>query len=614
MELSNPKQRRLFEFLLSSKVRKPTGLAPEFVKSLSKAFEASHDPAQRSTAVSTADTPTAGPWRLQSVKTVGFGGLNAWNGDTFCFDVDGESVILEGANGSGKSSLVAAIIWGLTGERPRDHADSMADEPQPVFSNIDTKIGKWPPIAAYPDSRAEIGSQPRVHVELTFENSSGSRATVARTLESGRISRNWDAEMDVPPILIEAGLLMPSRLARLHLKGDDHRLSVAVQQLTGFDDLVAISGLVEGLCHASREYRSYKKAALKRFKLEFAKALRTASTDLHPVDERIEAFVPADTRDKHGSLARFAKNLKVRAEELERVIIDDLSDKLDPSDSPGNVRVMSAITQARADLQTGLEGLPTWTRLCLISDSFDARAAGLLRKAIDAARKDSEKALKLLDINNADSKYRLKAVGARWHEDHRSGPIENCPLCDQALAGRKSLIEELEKLRAAGDDAARDFHDNLRTILSALDQATPAAVKQVDVAGVGPDPRDKLIQDLRERFVLKGHYANCLNQFGLIVETACPMLPQAVFRLTTCLWRMLRTFSSRSPFVSRRSSECWSWRGGSKLSPRIGRIGGKRSRVSEMLSAWTRRMTAPAPVTSRVGSRYRPTFRAWRMH
>ena len=525
LELSDAKQRRLFDFLLASLVREPTGLPQEFVDGLSSAFRASNDPAQTTTAASTAVRPEAGQWRLHSVTTQGFGGLNVWQGDTFHFDLDSESLILEGPNGSGKSSLVAAIIWGLTGERPRDQASSMAHEPQPVFSNKNTRIGEWPPIAAYPDSSVGIRSQPRVHVELTFENSAGDHATVARTLQATGVSEHRDPRLDIPPILIEAGLLMPSRLAQLRLKGDDRRLTAAVQQLTGFDDLVAIGKLVEGLCHQRREYLTYRKTELANSRQAFQDAVERARTVLAPVDVEVEAFVSADTRDRGGRLALFGKGLKDRVQEIEQVIADDLAEQLDPSDLQGHVRVSSAIDRAEADLDTGLDGLPTWRALRLIGDSFDEVATNRLRDAIEVAHESSKRALDLLAANQADSKYRLKAVGAKWHEAHSDGPVENCPLCDQPLAGKLSLIRELEELRVAGDDAGRNFDDSMNAILSALDLATPDDVKGLDPQRLMEDPRDKLIQELRQRFILNRDYANCLKRFGETVENALSTAP-----------------------------------------------------------------------------------------
>src|ERR1700682_3409797 len=149
LQLADPKQRRLFAFLLTTRVREPTGLSPEFIDGLAAAFNATDDPALTTNPTAPGQT-SSGPWRLQFIETENFGGLNTWQGGPFQFNFDLESTLLEGPNGSGKTSLIGAIIWALTGERPRDQADAGAQEPEPVFSTGDKLAGHWPPIACYP--------------------------------------------------------------------------------------------------------------------------------------------------------------------------------------------------------------------------------------------------------------------------------------------------------------------------------------------------------------------------------------------------------------------------------------------------------------------------------
>ena len=123
--LDDAKKRRLFAFLLSSKVREAKGLSDDFVTGLQRTYDAADAPAITGSAGIIAAS-CAGPWRLNSIETEGFGGLNIWGGPVFHFDFDQESLLLQGPNGSGKSSIVGAILWALTGERPRDQANSHA--------------------------------------------------------------------------------------------------------------------------------------------------------------------------------------------------------------------------------------------------------------------------------------------------------------------------------------------------------------------------------------------------------------------------------------------------------------------------------------------------------
>ena len=54
------------------------------------------------------------------METSGFGGLNQVGGPSFVVPFDEANWCLEGQNGSGKTSLVSALIWALTGFRCRD--------------------------------------------------------------------------------------------------------------------------------------------------------------------------------------------------------------------------------------------------------------------------------------------------------------------------------------------------------------------------------------------------------------------------------------------------------------------------------------------------------------
>ena len=451
--------------------------------------------------------------------------LNSWGGHPFSFDSDGESLLLEGPNGSGKSSLIGAILWAISGERPRDQADAKAHEARPVFAANDKPAGEWPPIACYPPTVADLASLARVRVQLTFQNSDGSTAKVERTLDGGKVTSVRDPAFEVPSVLIETGLLMPARLAQLRLDGGGDRLTNAVQKLTGLDDLVAIGTLVEGLCHKSREYRSYKSRDLVNGHRQFDEAVTKAREVLAPVQVNVPTFVPKDTNDDKGPMATFGKRLADRATELTQVISGDLARGLDLSDSKVQHRTIAAIADAIEDLEIGIEGLDTWKTLQSIAQAFDAEASGVVKTAIANARANSTEAVRLLEKAAADSKFQLKALAGKWHREHRTGVIKNCPLCEQGLEDAPALADELESLRSAGDAAARTFDDNVNAIVAELEEATPAAMIRIDAAILELKPHARLTRDLRETFVLKDRYAKCLVRFGALVTSALSDVP-----------------------------------------------------------------------------------------
>jgi energy-coupling factor transporter ATP-binding protein EcfA2/SOS-response transcriptional repressor LexA len=522
--LDDPKKRRLFAFLLSSKVREATGLSDDFVAGLSGAYNGTDDPAATITA-GTAVASTPGPWRLQSIETEGFGGLNIWRGPPFRFDFDQESLLLEGPNGSGKSSLIGAILWALSGERPRDQSDTPAHEPQPVFAGNDKPAGDWPPIACYPPDAADLKSPPRVRVTLTFQNSKGESVLTERKLDGGKVTTAIDPRFDPPSILREAGLLMPARLALLRLHDGRGRLTDAVQTLTGLDDLIAIGGLVDGLCHKSREYLSFKRKDLTVAKTGFDQAIGEARAALAQVQVLVADFTPANTDAADGEMATFGKMLSDRATALTEVVSTDLSGDLNLANPAVQHQVITAIGSAQEDVRGGLDGLPAWKKLKTIALALNDEGARRVSTAIAAAREKTKEAVALLEKSTEDSKFQLKAVAAQWHSKHKVGAVENCPLCEHDIKTTPSLVQELEALRSAGDAAARAFDDNLNAISAELNSLLPVALKTFGSEMLTWEPRAKVAGDIRTTFVTNDRCAKVLVKFGALVEAALAESP-----------------------------------------------------------------------------------------
>ena len=524
--LSDPRARALLQSLLKSTVRDPVSLPDSFIKGLADAYESDEDPAS---ALSVTAAPAAGAstWKLHAIETEGFGGLNTWKGPVFRFEFERESLLIEGPNGSGKSSFTGAILWALAGERPRDHVDGIAHESKPVFQSSDeSRVGEWPPIACYPPTVAELSTLPRVRVRLEFMNDAGTKAVVERILESGVIKHSVDPRFDVPSVFIETGLLMPARLAVLRLSGGSSRLTDAVQMLTGMDDLVAIGSLVEGLCHKSREYLSYKKKDLASAKKEFENCIDAARKTLEDLNVAVGSFTPADTSDNASPMAKFGKQLSEKAAELTKVIESDLGPGAALDSAAGQSRVVSAIGAAQDEVSAGLSSLTAWKLLESLSNDLDEECIKRMSTAIANARTSADESLELLNRSREDSKFQLKAVAAQWHFQHHTGAIVNCPLCEHELKGHNSLIEELESLRSAGSAAARTFDDNVNAILVSLNASVPTQQKHINKELVSWEPRKELIAEVTATFVSKERYSTILVKFAEIVKTSLENAPK----------------------------------------------------------------------------------------
>lgn len=524
--LDAAKQRRLLDFLLKSRVREVKGLPVEFTDSLAAACDAAGDPAD-SAAASAAGAVGGGPWKIHALKIEGFGGVNAWKGKPLEFELDGESLLIEGPNGSGKSSLTAAIIWALSGERPRDQDTTRADEGRPVFGADDKLAGQWPPVATYPTDLPDLKNPPSVTVEIIFTDPVGARASYKRCFDGKDTATVIDPNLNIPSILLEAGLLMPARLPQLRLDQGRGRLTEAVQKLTGLDELIELGTFIQGLCHKSRDYLSYKSTELADARKEFDRQIEKARSALQPVPLAVPSFKPADTDDRNGPMAALGKTLNEKASELTQVVSGDLVAGLDLSNADVQKQVGLALVGAEQDLKDGLEGLPTWKTLQSVFDALGEPARKKIAEATAAAHQALISAVGFRQQEQADNRYRLKAMGARWHLEHggASEEIADCPLCTHSLNANPTLRQELQSLQSAGEAATRRFADNLNAINAALENTLPQVLRRYLSDALTETPQLALLQDLRAKFVTPDRYSKYLSKCGKLFEAALTNAP-----------------------------------------------------------------------------------------
>jgi energy-coupling factor transporter ATP-binding protein EcfA2 len=404
IKLDTAKQRRLLSFLLKSKVREVKGLPADFTDELAAAFAAAGDPAADS-ALDTEASLRGGPWKVEAVRIEGFGGVNAWNGKPLDLRFDGESLLIEGPNGSGKSSLTAAIIWGLTGERPRDQDKGACDEARPVYGADDREAGRWPPVATYPADVRDLTLQPSVNVEITFSDPSGALAVAKRSFDGNETKVSIDPTLSIPSILLEAGLLMPARLPHLRLDEGRGRITDAVQKLTGLDDLIDLGTFIQGLCHKSRDYRSFKTAEVTAAKLAFDSALETARSILAPISITVPNFSPSDTDSPAGGMATLGKQLNDKASDLTRIVSGDLRVGLDLANPQVQRQINLELAGAEQDVNDGLEALPIWKTLRTVHSALDPTSRIKLREAIVAGQQALREALGFFDKDQSDHRF-----------------------------------------------------------------------------------------------------------------------------------------------------------------------------------------------------------------
>jgi hypothetical protein len=163
--------------------------------------------------------------------------------------------LFEGRNGSGKTSILNAIIWALTGEilRPQ-RAPEQAEDFNCWVGAVDgsggltthklSPVTPMPNVEQYLPDRAWIPAD--TWVELTFIDESGAELPVLRrsqdrTPQGKLVETAPDLSMlGIDPVGIRIGTIMPALLPLIKV-GSESELGRAVSQLTGLSALVDLA-------------------------------------------------------------------------------------------------------------------------------------------------------------------------------------------------------------------------------------------------------------------------------------------------------------------------------------------------------------------------------------
>ncbi|RYF47896.1 MAG: hypothetical protein EOO27_36545, partial [Comamonadaceae bacterium] len=157
--------------------------------------------------------------------------------------------LFEGFNGCGKTSLLNAVIWALTGEVLRPQR-----APEPGNKDFTLEVDASakhaaPPVVPLPDPALEPPTADAIPVdtwvELRFEDQDGVAFQVRRALTRGaRATLKEDVvglkELGLDPIASRVGTTMPGLLPYIQI-GSASALGKAVSELTGMAPLVQLA-------------------------------------------------------------------------------------------------------------------------------------------------------------------------------------------------------------------------------------------------------------------------------------------------------------------------------------------------------------------------------------
>ena len=532
--LDRPEQRRLFEFLLACDSADVAQGSETLFDGIVKAWENnSHDPA-----ISIAQTvaPTnAQSWRLERIEAFGFGGLTIFGGKIFDLFVGGSNWCLEGQNGSGKTSLASAILWALTGKRIREHEGPVEERGvRELVENDEGKtIGKWPPLAAYPTTVAELSHSAEVWVRLTFKAQDGETATAYRRTVS---PSNGDAQLEIQvderlraaSRLAEIGVLMPARLAKIGFGKNSQSLFEAVKQLTGLDQLSDIADGCSALGAGNRKFMKYAKdQGIESYERRFNDSISSAKQLAEEFQFALPNPIAIDEKNIDVALKATATKASEDAGEHLATLKSEIHVSIDIATLDGRTSIKNAVTSARGLVTQSTKAIPLFQAWKSMTDGALDEAFGTLPDALKSAKAELAKGMDWHKRQIADEKLRLKALAAQSFVPLTDSDAA-CPLCTSPLDNveKRQLAAELNELKTDAAAAERKIADVCRNIQETLTSKIPIALRNNRTSIEAMDPVEAYSSAMIEKFVTESPFSDVLT--GLAASVRAIVEEQAV--------------------------------------------------------------------------------------
>ncbi|WP_102958599.1 ATP-binding protein [Mangrovicella endophytica] len=389
--------------------------------------------------------------RLARVRAHRFAGLHAFgcsdHGTHFVFEPGKPVTLLEGVNGSGKTSIANAVMWCLTGQLIRSQR-----QPGPGTAEYPCEVDRGGTTTKHDSS--SVTPMPRATdtlpadgtplpadtwVEVTFEDEDGEllpplRRTQTRNARGKLVEEEPDLEgVGLDPVAWRIPTVMPALIPHLAVGGASE-LGEAVAHLTGLAALVDLSR------HAGKAAERAGKRMVKELSdelVEIARRYAEAAGDLDKIVEGSPAMrqwgglslaADADARDRLAAAGEFFSSLKAAAFENARSVLGEGFDPERKADRDG----LEEDVGPAADQVAKFADLPSINRLSSLKVNETARedTLALLSELESQARAIDEMAASPDRARRAQ----LYARVSSWMREH--GHVgDTCPVCIRSLDG-----------------------------------------------------------------------------------------------------------------------------------------------------------------------------------
>lgn len=505
-----------------------------------------------------ATSNTGGPaqrYTLVSMRAHQFGGLHQAGSSTskpddFYFEFSPQANLFEGFNGSGKTSLINAIVWALTGEILRPQRSPESGNKEFTVEIDDSAQHTLPPVTPLPDpsvDRPAVMALPvDTWVELIFEGDDKTRHAVRRSLTRGQRGALKDEEsglsaLGLDPVGVQVGTVMPGLLPFIQV-GAESKLGKAVAELTGMAPLVKLAS------HASKAKKKIDGDLTKDRNREIADidaAYLRSHTDLatlfaeHP-GVRWSKDVPRPSADPdiEATLQELLDHLESLKANGLRDAKEVLGEAFDPSDAVQRSNLVQSIQPALVAVKN-LRTLPSSERLSGLSKLTDDEV-GATRLRIAAIVKEADALHDIAAQPGKAARIRLYARVATWMSEHEQHGIDTdlCAVCGHDLHAAVDPVTGIavrthiqEAAQSKSDFLGKTFATWAQHVLGELSRDLPDVLAREMRSDLPDHPGTLIRHAIVDELFKDDAFAKSLRLLRPGVEAACD---KALESFSTC--------------------------------------------------------------------------------
>lgn len=559
----------------------------------------------QTTAIPTLPVPAPGApgsqrrLRLVRLEAHRFAGIHAYGTyDTpppnFVFEPRAPITLLEGWNGAGKTSLLNAAVWCLTGQilRPQRPPEPCENEFEGHFARhngADMEVTTHGLTAITPLPDPDIYMPPAGKgvpldswVELTFVDENGIKLPPVRRTQV-RNSRNKVTEsvsgldsLGVEPIALKTGTTMPALLPFLRI-GAASELGLAAAKLTGLAD---VSSLARHAAKARDKLKGELRKDREREIDDIDSRFMQAQADLQAQVDHYPSMAPKGPLPTPSA----AKDLEKTLQDLEQHFTDLKAQALqaarttlgmgfDPADKASRDNLEASIGPAQGQLKA-LGQLTSARRLKSLAEIKQEEWLGV-DSLLAHLRSEAETLAELAATPELGRRKQLYARVAEWIAEGGGHNYSNCDVCNRSLEGITDPVTQ----RAVSEHLAEvDAKEKVLLVQSRQKWATgwvnrlaaecPNALKaelKVDLPdGPAVLMRTALVEELFETEAFRGALSPLKAGVQMLfdkesvalaafTEPAVEELPGAVAASTTTLMATIKSIGRARAFANWRN-------------------------------------------------------------